>query len=415
MPRASFTGHPSPHSVAARSICLVPCALHLCLIDTVWGFELAHDVIFVSGLDNKAEATRVCLNGLVNRLTDHGKGSMRVRLRDVADMAGVSSATASLVLNGKAEVIPVVTRERVERAAIELGYRPNRLAQNLRSQSSRTIAVLSHRVLTTPYAGAMIEGAQAVADERDFGVLLVNVDDDEVQDRTVHTVLDRMVDAVVYASMYHRVIELPAALAGMPVVTLNARPVDESVAWVVPDERGGAAAAMRYLLDAGHTRIGWLDELEDGVASDERTAVWAEMLAECGLEPEPKLTGTGLSTTTGGQEAARKVLDAPDPPTALFCFNDRMAAGAAIVARQLGMSIPEDLSLVGFDNQVLVAEAVDPGLTTVQLPHYEMGRWAMEQAFGLLDEGAGITGKRMPCPLVERQSVAPPGRQQGPT
>lgn len=324
----------------------------------------------------------------------------------------MSPATASLVLNGKAEAIPSATRERVELAASQLGYRPNRLAQDLRSQSARTIAILSHQVLTTPYAGAMIEGAQEVADERDFGLLLVNVDADRLQDRTIHTVLDRMVDAVIYASMYHRTIELPSSLAGVPTVALNARPVDGSVTWVVPDERGGAQAAMRYLVEAGHTRIGWLDEIVDSIASAERSAVWAEVLADHGVEPAPELAAAGPSTSAGGIEAAYRLLDRSDPPTALFCFNDRMAAGAAIVARRLGMSVPADLSLVGFDNQVLVAEAVDPGLTTVQLPHYEMGRWAMEQAFGLLDEGTGITGKRMPCPLVERQSVAPPRRQQ---
>ena len=98
------------------------------------------------------------------------------------------------------------------------------------------------------------------------------------------------------------------------------------------------------------------------------------------------------------------------PPSAVFCFNDRIAAGVYIAAARLGLTIPRDLSVVGYDNQVLVAEAVDPGLTSVQLPHDEMGRWAMEQVLRLLDKEAGPQGKRMPCPLVERGSVAPPGQ-----
>ncbi len=127
---------------------------------------------------------------------------MRVRLHDVAERAGVSKATASMVLNGKAMTIPEPTRMRVRTAANELGYRPNLVAQNLRSQSSRTIAVLSDQVVTTPYAGAMIEAAQEVADEQQFGLLLINVGTSEATtERAVHTVLDRQVDGVVYASM----------------------------------------------------------------------------------------------------------------------------------------------------------------------------------------------------------------------
>ncbi|MGH1489186.1 MAG: LacI family DNA-binding transcriptional regulator [Acidimicrobiales bacterium] len=334
---------------------------------------------------------------------------MRVRLHDVAERAGVSKATASMVLNGKALTIPEPTRIRVRTAANELGYRPNLVAQNLRSQSSRTIAVLSDQVVTTPYAGAMIEAAQEVADEQQFGLLLINVGTSEATtERAVHTVLDRQVDGVVYASMYHRTVDLPSELSGLPTVVLNARPNVEAGPWVVPDEHGGATAAMQHLLDAGHTRIGWIEDLDNTIAAQERSSVWRTTLVEHGVEAGHDLTASGESTTAGGISAAEQLLSGANRPTALFCYNDRMAAGAAIAARRLGLSVPRDLSIVGFDNQVLVAEAVDPGLTTVQLPHYEMGRWAMEQVFGLLDEGTGSLGKRMPCPLVERQSVAPP-------
>ena len=328
----------------------------------------------------------------------------------------MSSATASLVLNDKADTIPEATRERIRAAADQLGYRPNLVAQNLRRRSSQTIAILSDQVLTTPYAAAMIEGAQEVVDEHEYGLLLINITPSGKSiERAVNTVLDRQVDAVAYASMYHRPVDVPKSLGSVPIVVLNGYPTGESISWVAPDERSGAEAAMGHLIDRGHTRIGWLDEHVDSVASRMRGAVWAEQLRRIGVEPDPALSVSGAgvaegSTAEAGLNAALELLQRPNPPTALFCFNDRMASGAAIAARRLGLTIPEDLSLVGFDNQVLVAEAVDPGLTTVQLPHYEMGRWAMEQLFDLLNERAGTVGKSMPCPLVERQSVAPPRR-----
>lgn len=335
---------------------------------------------------------------------------MRVRLLDVAAHAGVSKATASLVLNDKADAIGAATIQRVVDAAEELGYRPNVLAQSLRNQRSHTIAILSDQVVTTPYAGAMIEGAQEVADQRGYGLLLSNIGSSDTNvERSVHTLLDRQIDAVIYATMYHRIVELPAALDGVVTVMMNARPSDPGrCSWVIPDETAGATAAVRHLVEHGHRAIGFIDDVEKPVASVERRAAFEAVLEEEGLELRPEWIAAGTSDTAGGRAAAETVLSAARTPTAIFAFNDRMAAGVAHTARRRGLSVPEDLSIVGFDNQILVAETIDPGLTTVQLPHWEMGRWAMEQVFDLLDEKAGPPGKRMPCPLIERRSVAPP-------
>lgn len=338
---------------------------------------------------------------------------MRVRLLDVADHAGVSKATASLVLNGKADAIGAATIQRVEDAALQLGYRPNMIAQSLREQRSRTVAILSDQVVTTPYAGAMIEGAQQVADGQGYSLLLSNVvSASPTVERVIHSVLDRQIDAVIYATMYHRTLELPAALANVPTVMLNARPQDPSVcSWVVPDEAGGAAAAVECLIEAGHRDIGFIDDVEAPIAALERRAAFEATMQRHGCEVRNEWIAAGRSNTMGGRSAAERILSRSRRPTAIFAFNDSMAVGVAHAARHHGLSIPEDLSLVGFDNQILVAEAIDPPLTTVQLPHLEMGRWAMEQALTLLDEQAGPQLRRMPCPLVERGSVAPPTNQ----
>lgn len=337
---------------------------------------------------------------------------MRVRLRDVADRAQVSKATASLVLNGKADSIGAAAAERVVAAADELGYRPNALAKGLREQRSQTIGFISDQVVTTPYAGGMIVGAQEVATENGFALILANLGGDETSAKSaIDALLDRQIDAVIYATMFHKVVEVPEQLRGIRTVLLDARSDDAQVPAVVPDEYGGAEAAIERLIAVGHRRIGFINDDEDVPAARERARAYTDVLVRHGLDHDPSLVAVGTSDPLGGRIAAETILGRDSRPTALFCFNDRMASGAYIAARRLGIEIPEDLSIVGFDNQVLVAEAVDPPLTSVQLPHVEMGRWAMEQALTLLDEETEPQLCRMPCPLVERGSVAPPKQQ----
>ena len=152
--------------------------------------------------------------------------------------ANVSSTTASLVLNGKDDAISPETRERVRRAAEELGYRPNAVAKSLRRRVTHTIAFVSDEIVTTPYAGAMIQGAQDVAHEHGYMLLLANTNNDaELEEQLIGALLDRQVDAAVYATMYHRIVDVPASLRSTPLVLLDARPPSgDAMSWVVPDE-----------------------------------------------------------------------------------------------------------------------------------------------------------------------------------
>ncbi|GAA4442833.1 LacI family DNA-binding transcriptional regulator [Actinokineospora soli] len=334
----------------------------------------------------------------------------KVTMRDVADRARVSVSTVSLVLNGRdaGRVKPELC-ERVRRAAEELSYAPDLLARGLRTNQTHTVGLLSDRVASTPFAGRMLAGAQRTMWEHDRLLLLVDcAGDADVEKAAVGTLVQRNVDAMIYASMYHRVIDLPDVPADLPLVVLDARPaVDAGVAWVVPDEEGGARAAITELLDAGHTRIGYLTDEADVPAVHLRLASVRATLAEAGLEP--LVSSTPDSNAAEGRTAAARLLALPDPPTALFCYNDRMAMGAYRAAREFGLRIPDDLSVVGFDDQEHVADGLAPGLTTVALPHYEMGVWAAERVLDLLS-GKQIDDAqhRMPCPIVRRESVAAP-------
>lgn len=336
----------------------------------------------------------------------------RVGIKDVAREAGVSAATVSLVLNDRPGTrIPDTTRERVRAAARDIGYAPNTVARSLRTRRTHTIGLISDRIATTPYAVRMVEAAQQVAREQDHLLFLVDTGGDRaVETEAIAALRARQVDGLVYACMWHREVEPPAGLPAGSVF-LDARPASGEFPSVVPDDRGGARAAVQALVDAGHRRIAYVDIDEDPapIASGLRLAGYLDVLREHGVVPDPALHVRGTSDAAGGMAAAARVLELPADrrPTALFCFNDRIAMGAYAAARHHGLEIPTDLSVVGYDDQQLIAAELDPPLTTVALPHHEMGRWAVEVLLGVRDRpDDGVL--LMPCPLITRDSVAPP-------
>ncbi|MEF2975900.1 LacI family DNA-binding transcriptional regulator [Subtercola sp. YIM 133946] len=340
-----------------------------------------------------------------------------IGIRDVAEAAGVSVTTVSHVLNNTPHSrTSSETRARVKDAAARLGYGPNRMAQGLRTQRSGMIGLLSEEIATTPHAGRIILGAQETARAHDLTLVIINSErdsNDENHRADVDALLNRQVDGILYATMYHRELSLPANLLGTPAVLIDASDRAGLVPSVVPDEEGGAVAAVQALTDAGHRRIGFLNNIDDVPATHGRLEGYRAVLSAAGIRFDPGLVSNSPSETAAGYEAARAMLDRADRPTALFCYNDRMAMGAYRAAAELGLSIPRDLSIVGFDNQELIAANIYPALTTVALPHYEMGAWAVETLVGLM---AGHEELRLladqptliACPLVERDSIAPP-------
>lgn len=344
----------------------------------------------------------------------------RVGIREVAAAAGVSVTTVSHVLNETPRArVGEATRVRVRDAAAALGYEPHRGARSLRTHRSGLLGLLSEQIATTPHAGRIILGAQDAARAHDLTLVIVNAEHESgagAHDVDVQALIDRQVDAILYATMYHRRVSLPANLRELPSVLIDATDDAGAVPAVVPDEVGGALAAVSHLVDAGHTRIGFLTNSDDVPATHGRLEGYRAALARGGIGFDASLVAAAASETLPAYEIARKMLRRADRPTALFCYNDRMAMGAYRAAAELGIRIPLDLSIVGFDDQELISANLFPGLTTVALPHYEMGAWAVETLVGLLArQGDGVD--RMPhsyepallaCPLVVRASVAAP-------
>ncbi|MFI5915772.1 LacI family DNA-binding transcriptional regulator [Dactylosporangium sp. NPDC051541] len=336
----------------------------------------------------------------------------RVTIRDVATAAGVSVTTVSHVLNQFSGArVSDDTRERVEAAARRLGYAANGLARGLRLQRSQTLALLSDEIATTPHAGRIILGAQETASARGWLLMLLTTGNDpQVEQREIRALARHRVDGVLYATMYHREVTVPALLGSVPIVLLNASSADPAIPSVVPDEVAGGRAAVGHLLDHGHRSIGFVTNVDDIPATHLRLEGYRAALTAAGVPLRPDLVAAEVSDARGGHRAATALLRRPDRPTALFCFNDRMAMGAYRAAQECGLRIPQDLSVVGVDNQELIAEGLHPGLSTVALPHYEMGAWAVTTTIGLIERGAGPAAAQttMPCPLLERGSVAAP-------
>lgn len=341
------------------------------------------------------------------------KPNGRATIKDVAQRSGVSTTTVSHVLNDvPGKRISEQTRSRVLQAAAELLYRPNKLAQGLRTHRTHLIGFLSDQVSTTPFAGRMILGAQdAAAEAGSLLVLLNSGGDPEIEEREVEALLERQVDGIVYAVFYHRVVTPPAGLRRGPAVLLDARSAEGDFSSVIPDEVGGSRAGVEELLAAGHRRIGFLNHEDDIPARALRLAGYRQALEVYGVPFDESLVLERCSTALGGFDGAQTLLDRPDAPSALFCATDRMAMGAYQAAQERSLSIPGDVSIVGFDDQELVADSLRPGLTTVALPHYQMGQWAVRR---LLEHIANPlsepTHALIPCPLVRRSSVGPPSR-----
>jgi LacI family transcriptional regulator len=253
-------------------------------------------------------------------------------------------------------------------------------------------------------------GAQQAAAEHDLVLMVVDsAGDPAIEARQTEALLSYQVDGFLYAKMFHQIVSRPNVLANKTVVFVDAEAVDPEHC-VVPDEVEIGRVAAEHLIEAGHRRIGVLSIDEDTPAKTGRLDGVFQALDDASVARPP--IAFGESTSVGGRKAAFELLDREDRPTALLCFNDQMAMGAYQAAAELGLKVPSDLSVIGVDDLQIVAEGVRPMLTTVALPHFEMGYWAITRLVALLDGSAPAPAvERLACQLISRESVAAPAAQ----
>ncbi len=331
-------------------------------------------------------------------------------IKDVAQLAGVSFKTVSRVINRSPYVRDEV-RQKVLRAADALEYRPHHHARHLRTQRSKVFAFMSDDVATTPFAGQIIQGAQEAAWRREMLLLTFNTaGDPALEEAAVHAALERNVEGIIFATMYHRAVQLPEAAFQLPLVLVDCFARDRPVRSVVPDEVRGGFAATRLLLEKGHRRIAMINADPKYPAASGRLAGYQQALAGCGLTVETSLIRTGGWWQDDGYEHALALLERTPVPTAIFCASDRIAMGVYDALKEKGLRIPDDLSVVGFDNQELLAAHSRPTLTTVRIPYFEMGSWAVDQLLQGNPDGTQPAGEpfKLDCRMVLRASVDRP-------
>lgn len=327
-----------------------------------------------------------------------------VTMRDVAKAAGVSVATVSHVVNANPRArIGDAARERVREAVERLGYRPNALAKTLGSGSSTFIGLIADAIATTPFAGRIIQGAQDEAWKHGYVLLVANTDGNQAaEDQAIAMMLEHKVRGILYSTWFHRAAATPAALAETAAVLVDCYSEDGILPAVVPDEVQGGRTATELLLEAGHRRIAFINTSHPSPAQTGRLLGYREALQAQGIDFDPALVVEATSDQEGGYEAAARVL-APDV-TGVFCHNDRVAMGLYDAARDLGRRVPDDLAVVGFDDQEVISAHLRPPLTTVALPHYDLGVAGVRLLLGI---DASTTGgpRLVACPPVVRSSV----------
>ena len=336
----------------------------------------------------------------------------RATLADVARLAGLSKTAASMVLNGREGTrLSAEAHRRVFAAAAELGYRPNVAARSLRTQKTSTFAFISDIVATTRFAGDMIRGALDAAREHDHVLLIAETQGDEsFEQHAIEAMLDRQVDGVIYAAMATRQLAVPAALLTRPTVLLNAASTDGRPCVLPDDEQAGHTVATA-LIEAGHrdriSLIGRnrLKEADPEVSLAARGRLQRHRAAPS-RRPAPRLCASVSCQDwlpEHGYAAMRSLLRKRTRPTAVICMNDRLAFGAYQALAEAGLGIPQDMSVISFDDDAIAAW-LRPGLSTAALPHEQMGRRAVE----LLLAGSAADRCLVPMPLRRRGSIGPP-------
>jgi LacI family transcriptional regulator len=342
---------------------------------------------------------------------DQHRQVARPTIREVAGAAGVSIATVSRVINGRPDVAPA-TRDRVLGAVRELGFSSNRSARSL--VGGRTFLVgVTLPLVEAEYFSRMVAGA---ADELyDHDVQVVLGPTLHLRDRAA-TLLARLAGGPTDGGLLILPEESNEELralqrAGYPFVVIDPlEPLDEGIPSVSATNALGGRAATEHLLSLGHRRIGAITGVPDWLASVERLNGYRAALAAAGAVADPALVVESDWAVEGGEAAAALLLDLPDPPTAVFAFNDNMAIGAlrAARARARALSVPADFSIVGFDDSEL-ATAATPALTTVRQPLAEMGRMAVTLLLRLLENRRGERMSiELQTRLIVRDSTAAP-------
>jgi LacI family transcriptional regulator len=333
----------------------------------------------------------------------------RVTLREVARLAGVHPGTVSRALNPETrELVNSETIRRVTQAAEELGYRPNPIARGLKTNRSYTIGVLIPDI-QNPLFPPIVRGIEDRLDEDGYTALIANTENEPERERiSIETLRGRQVDGFITATARsdHEMLD-ELVSSEIPLVLVNRRLEDRSLPSATADDRGGMLLAVRHLIELGHRRIAHIAGPQDLSTGHARCEGFREAMRDGGLEPE-LVHPTNAFTEAEGARMCAELLESGRPFTAIAAGNDLIALGCYDVFAERGISCPGDISVVGF-NDMPFAARFNPPLTSVRIPHYEVGTVAAELLLERLQRpGAEPRELQLEPELVVRESTAPP-------
>ena len=328
----------------------------------------------------------------------------RVTINDVAREAGVSVATVSKVVNGRYGVSPA-TCTRVMQVVERMGYESSLVASSLRRGSTNVIGILLAGF--EPFSTELLKGMSQHALGRDYQLLAYSgaiADDRAVgwERRSISRLAGTLMDGAVIVTP---TVALPSTK--MPIVAIDPFKDPDGPPFVDTDSYDGAQKAVKHLLDLGHTKIGHIRGRADLESAHDRETGWRFALVEAGIKPQDNWLRDGGYRRDWARHAALEMLQQPDRPTAIFAANDISAFGVLDAAAQLGLKVPEDLSVVGFDD-IPEAAMIEPRLTTVAQPLQEMGAMAFDMVLDMIHGRRVDQHVQLPTRLIVRATTAPP-------
>lgn len=330
-----------------------------------------------------------------------------VTLREVAADAGVSVATASKALNGQGRMT-AETRERIRETAQRLGFRPNGLAQSLLRRRSFTVGLLTNDTYGR-FSLPVMSGISDALVDNGVSVFLCNVEDDpRLGQLHVDAMLDKRVDGIIATGKrIDRHLPVDLSNLGIPAIYAFTQPDPGAIAFV-SDDAGGARLAVEHFCRLGRRRIAHVTGPSSFAVVHERAQAYRDVLTEAGMPVIEPLLGSW--SEAWGREAVGKLFDGDgEKPDAVFCGNDQIARGVMDALRERGLSVPDDVGVIGFDNWEIVAEATCPPLTSVDMNLAALGREAGLTLLSLVGGKPAEPGiRKLPCRLVVRQSCGRP-------
>lgn len=332
--------------------------------------------------------------------------SQQVTLTDVAQLAGVSVATASKALNARGEVA-ASTRQRVMHAAARLSFQPNLLARGLISGHTRAIGLLTDE-LAGRFSIPILLGAENALGNEQMSVVLCDARGDAIRrQHYIRTLLARQVDGFIVVGESNDLRPSVSRDIPVPVVYVYGESTDPQDLSILADDEGGARLAVEHLASQGRRRIGHITGPHTYRAARDRAAATSAALAVHGLALAGREPLFGEWSQRWGRHATRQFVTANPKVDALFCGNDQIAVGAAQVLQEMGRRVPDDVAVMGYDNWEVLVTDCRPPLTTVDLNLEQLGETAVRHLFAALD-GQNSTGViRQPCRLVVRESTGP--------